>query len=270
MTTIYQKIGESFKFRVHEFLRSFGLDLVWFPPVDFRSDENEIFRDVGPLTMTRPERVYVLIQAVRYLTRAAIPGAILECGVWKECAAAARTLVQMKDLSRDLCLFDTFRRMTEPGDVDHSGRHASKVWADWVGANVDWCDAPLQQVQDVLYATGYPKEKMHFIEGRVEETIPAFAPESIVLLRLDTDWYDSTRHELIHLFPCLIRAGVLILDDYGHWQGSRKACDEYFEQNHVPILPKNRCRRPRRCKAVAISFADASEQRLVMQGGQVS
>ena len=91
-------------------------------------------------------------------------------------------------------------------------------------------------MKDVLYATGYPKEKIYFIEGRVEDTIPASAPGSIALLRLDTDWYESTRHELIHLFPRLTRAGVLIVDDYGYWQGSRKACDEYFEQNRVSIL----------------------------------
>jgi O-methyltransferase len=240
MTTIYQKISEPIRFKVHEFLRSFGLDVARFPPVDFRADEKEIFHAVRPLTMTSPERVYVLIQAVRYVTKAAIPGAIVECGVWKggSMAAAARTLLQMKDVSRDLYLFDTFEGMTPPGaeDVDFLGKHASEVWADWVGPNHALNNAPLEQVRNVLYATGYPKEKIHFIEGRVEDTIPASAPESIALLRLDTDWYESTRHELIHLFPRLIRAGVLIIDDYGHWQGSRKACDEYFEQNRVPIL----------------------------------
>jgi hypothetical protein len=240
MISIYQRIREPLKLKVHEILRSFGLDLVRFPPVDFHSDEKEILHAVRPLTMTSPERVYVLIEAVRYLTRAANPGAIVECGVWKggSMAAAARTLLQMNDVSRDLYLFDTFRGMTEPGseDIDFSGKHASQVRADWVGANSVWVDAPLERVKDVLYATGYPKEKIHFIEGRVEDTIPASAPASIALLRLDTDWYQSTRHELIHLFPRLSRAGVLIVDDYGHWQGSRKACDEYFEQNRVSIL----------------------------------
>lgn len=240
MTSIYQKISEPLRFKVHKFLRGFGVDVARYPPIDFRTDENEIFNAVRPLTMTSPERVYVLIQAVRYLTRSAIPGAIVECGVWKggSMAAAARTLLQMKDVSRDLYLFDTFQGMTPPSkeDVDYSGKHASHVCADWVGDNGAWCDAPLERVKEVLYATGYPKEKIHFVEGRVEDTIPAYAPESIALLRLDTDWYESTRHELIHLFPLLIRAGVLIIDDYGHWQGSRKACDEYFEQNSIPIL----------------------------------
>jgi O-methyltransferase len=228
------------KMHAKEVLHSFGLDVVHFPPVDFHRDETEIFQAVRPLTMTSPERVYVLIQAVRYLTRAGIAGPIVECGVWKggSMAAAARTLLQLKDTSRELYLFDTFKGMTEPTavDIDFSGAHASKVQADWVGGNSAWCDVPLTRVKDVLYATGYPKEKIHFIEGRVEDTIPVSAPESIALLRLDTDWYESTRHELVHLFPRLVRAGVLIVDDYGHWQGSRKACDEYFEQNRIPIL----------------------------------
>ena len=229
---------------IHKFFHLFGLDVHRFPPQlpeyppDFRSDETEIVRAVQPWTMTSPERIYVLIQAVRYLNRAAIPGAIVECGVWKggSMATVARTLLQMKDASRDLYLFDTFQGMTEPTmvDVDYSGKQASHVMAE---ANGTLCgDAPLEQVKKVLYATGYPKERIHFIEGRVEETIPAYAPESLALLRLDTDWYESTRHELLHLFPRLIRAGVIIIDDYGHWKGSRKACDEYFEQNRIPIL----------------------------------
>ena len=72
-------------------------------------------------------------------------------------------------------------------------------------------DAPLEPVKDLLHGTGYPMEKLHFIPGKVEETIPASAPTSIALLRLDTDWYESTRHELVHLFPRLTRSGVLII-----------------------------------------------------------
>ena len=62
-------------------------------------------------------------------------------------------------------------------------------------------------------------------------------PERIALLRIDTDWYESTRHELVHLYPRLSPGGVLIIDDYGHWQGARKAVDEYFQAglflNHI-------------------------------------
>jgi hypothetical protein len=87
-----------------------------------------------------------------------------------------------------------------------------------------------------MYETGYDREKISFVKGKVEETIPDNAPQSISLLRLDTDWYESTRHELIHLYPRLSHGGVIIIDDYGHWLGARKAVDEYIEQNNLCLL----------------------------------
>lgn len=66
--------------------------------------------------------------------------------------------------------------------------------------------------------------------------MPENAPEQIALLRLDTDWYESTKHELIHLTPRLVGDGILIIDDYGYWLGARKAVDEYLEENALPIF----------------------------------
>jgi hypothetical protein len=94
----------------------------------------------------------------------------------------------------------------------------------------------LDEVRGNVFSTGYPKDKIHFIEGKVENTIPLNMPRKIALLRLDTDWYQSTKHELIHLFPLLQRNGVLIIDDYGHWEGARKAVDEYVSGNSICIL----------------------------------
>lgn len=232
------------KSAIHRILRLFGLDLIKFPPreqaypPDFREDEAQLIRAVRPWTMTSAERIYTLIQAVRYVSMNDIAGDIVECGVWKggSMAAIARTLLDLQDTSRDLYLFDTFEGMPKPTgkDVDYSGKHAVEVLQEDAGSRC--ADAPLEQVREVLYGTGYPKEKIHFIKGRVEETIPASAPHAISLLRLDTDWYLSTKHELVHLFPRLARAGVIIIDDYGHWRGSREACDEYFRENSIPIL----------------------------------
>jgi hypothetical protein len=70
----------------------------------------------------------------------------------------------------------------------------------------------------------------------VEDTIPGNMPKKIALLRLDTDWYESTKHELTHLFPLLQSNGVLIIDDYGHWEGARKAVNEYISDKHIRIL----------------------------------
>jgi O-methyltransferase len=229
------------KAAIHKTFRLFGLDVIQFPPpypADFRNDEVKIISEVRPWTMTSAERIYALIQAVRYVSANDIVGDIVECGVWKggSMAAIARTLVQLQDVKRDLYLFDTFEGMPEPTarDVDYSGKRASEVLQEDSGFRCS--DAPLERVKEVLYGTGYPREKIRFVRGRVEETIPASAPVSIALLRLDTDWYASTKHELVHLFPRLAKAGVIIIDDYGHWRGSREACDEYFMQNHIPIL----------------------------------
>jgi O-methyltransferase len=228
---------------VHRFFRAIGLDIVRYHheeryPPDFRDDETGIIRDVRPWTMTSVERIYALIQAVRYLSSNGIAGDIVECGVWKggSMAAIAKTLLQVHDLKRKLYLFDTFEGMSEPtaNDLDYSGKNAFTLLAEQPRFKCD--GAPLEGVRKVLYDTGYPKERIHFVQGKVEETIPVSAPESISLLRLDTDWYESTKHELVHLFPRLARNGVIIIDDYGHWKGCRQACDEYFLQNRIPIL----------------------------------
>jgi O-methyltransferase len=227
---------------VHSLFRTFGLDVIKFDreamPADFGREDVAIIRAVQPFTMTSPERIFALIQAIRYIQKRAIPGSIVECGVWKggSMAATARALLETNDVSRDLYLFDTFEGMTDPTskDVDYSGVSASQVLTRDPGFKC--ANAPLEEVKKLLYATGYPRERLHFIPGRVEDTIPVSAPASIALLRLDTDWYESTRHELVHLFPRLAAGGVIIIDDYGHWRGSRLACDEYLEQNRIPLL----------------------------------
>jgi hypothetical protein len=100
-----------------------------------------------------------------------------------------------------------------------------------------WAIASLQDVESNLKSTSYPSEQVHLIKGNVEDTVPRQAPEKIALLRLDTDWYESTKHELVHLYPRLVPNGVLIIDDYGHWQGAREAVDEYFAgQKFKPLL----------------------------------
>jgi hypothetical protein len=92
------------------------------------------------------------------------------------------------------------------------------------------------RVRENVVSTGYPPNLFHFAKGRVEETLPAQAPDQLALVRLDTDWYESTRHELVHLYPRLAPGGVLIIDDYGHWDGVKRAVDEYFSAQAEPLL----------------------------------
>ena len=221
----------------------------WSDPTDFSTyggDLNQTHRDtlskVMHYTMTSPARIVALIDAVEYIHRANIPGSVVECGVWKggSMMAAALTLLRLGDL-RDLYLYDTFDGMTEPTahDIDINGHKAADLMreqARTTSVESIWCYAPLQGVRDAIETTGYPESLVHFVEGPVEETIPRTMPDQISLLRLDTDWYESTRHEFEHLYPLLVPGGVLIIDDYGHHRGCRKATDEYLARLPEPVL----------------------------------
>jgi hypothetical protein len=96
--------------------------------------------------------------------------------------------------------------------------------------------ADLADVKRNMALTGIESDQMIFVKGKVEDTIPNTIPEQIALLRLDTDWYESTKHELIHLYPKLIKKGILIIDDYGHWKGCKEAVDEYFAQHKIHLM----------------------------------
>jgi len=198
-----------------------------------------IIRDVRPYTMTSPSRVAALCEGVRYIHRNAIPGAIVECGVWRggSTMAVAQTLLNLNVTDRDLYLFDTFEGMTEPTSADHdlTGRMAADLLQSSDQVEV-WCRASLHEVQRNLGRVTYPQHRLHCVEGREEDTVPGRAPDQIALLRLDTDWYESTKHELEHLVPRLSDYGVLIIDDYGHWQGARRAVDEWMTSLEVPVF----------------------------------
>jgi O-methyltransferase len=209
---------------------------------DLTFADEAIIAFAAPFTMTTTERLYALINAIRYLCTYDIKGSVVECGVWKggSMVAAARTLLESGCTDRDLYLFDTYEGMTKPSELDADflgGAGTSEFEAKRTGPDSsDFCFACLDDVKGALFSTGYPRDRIHFIKGRVEDTIPSRTPERIALLRLDTDWYQSRKHELTHLFPRLRPGGVLIIDDYGHWQGCRVAVDEYLGDLSTPIL----------------------------------
>jgi O-methyltransferase len=211
-------------------------------PADMDADAARIIRQVSSRTMTSPERLFALIQAVRHVAAMQIPGAFVECGVWRggSMMAAAMTLLARGESTRDLHLFDTYEGMSPPTskDVDIGGQSADVLLGtqDRSDPGSAWCYASLDDVKAGMRSTGYPETRMHFVKGKVEETIPAHAPETVAILRLDTDWYESTRHEMEHLFPRLVKGGILIIDDYGHWKGAREAIDEYLRARNIHLL----------------------------------
>ncbi|MBK8207349.1 MAG: class I SAM-dependent methyltransferase [Planctomycetes bacterium] len=212
-------------------------------PIGYSEADKAIYREAKPFTMTDREKVLSLIHAVRYVINAGIPGDIVECGVWKggSMMAIARTLLTAGVQDRELYLFDTYEGMSTPTakDVNHKGHDARQVFDDTKFSDregSDWCYAALDEVKANLARIGYPAARIHYIRGKVEDTLPAAAPEQIALLRLDTDWYESTLHEMRTLYPRLVPGGVLIIDDYYTWQGSKDAVDEYLVEHGLKLF----------------------------------
>jgi O-methyltransferase len=233
------------KATVAKALNAVGYQVQRFPapriPHYLEQDNNyaHIIKAVEPFTMTPYEKIAAMIDAARYIAHAKIPGAVVECGVWRggSMMAAALALYEANDC-RDLYLFDTYAGMTAPTkqDVDYRGIPAAGRYVESIAVeHNEWCYASLEEVRRNMASTGYPVAMSHFIKGSVLETLPRESPREIAILRLDTDWYESTLHELKHLYPKLSHGGVLIIDDYGYWRGCRKAVEEYFARGR-PFL----------------------------------
>jgi hypothetical protein len=202
---------------------------------DLEPDFLRLYERCRAETMTSIERMYALYQAVRYAVDRDVPGDFVECGVWRggSVMLMALALLELERSDRTIWLFDTFTGMTPPSPEDiqeMSGRAATEILAERERSADDpfWGVASRAHVEENLHATGYPMSRFRVVEGDVMTTIPLETPVRIALLRLDTDWYATTRHEMEQLYPRLSPGGVLIIDDYGYWRGARKAVDEYF------------------------------------------
>lgn len=212
--------------------------------VDLLEDDAfmELYEACRPYTVTSMERMYALYRATRWIARRGLPGAVVECGVLRggSMMLAALQLQRDGDADRDLWLYDTFTGMEEPGPQDESvfGLRPRHRWRRRQEEDHNrWGYAPLDEVRANMENTGYSPDRVRYVRGRVQETLPGRRPERVALLRLDTDWYESTRHELEHLYPRLVPGGILIVDDYGHWKGARRAVDEYLgEREPTPFL----------------------------------
>ena len=202
----------------------------------------EIWTKVGPYTIVCGNRLGALMNHTDRILHDGIPGAFLECGVWRGgcMMAIAYTLLDLGCTDRELYLFDTYEGMTRPEeiDVDIHGQSALAAFAP-DQTRQDLC-APFDGVVEAMRSTGYPMDRVHFVQGDVMDTLPAQAPSPLALVHLDTDWYKSTRHELECLYPLISPCGVVIVDDYGWYAGSKKAVDDYFSVDELS-RPVVRC-----------------------------
>lgn len=235
-----------FRKTIRSILKNYGYDIVKTVGRDNYDDlEDEfklLFEQCRPYTLTSIERMYSLYQSIGYILKNNVEGDFAECGAWRGGSAMLMAFILNKYQIRDrkIYIYDTFEGMPAPSEFDLNlkGETAASLLESEKEdkENSIWCLASIEDVQHNLQLTGFPKENIEFIKGKVEITIPEHVPDHISLLRLDTDWYESTKHELLHLYPRLSREGVLIIDDYGHWQGARKATDEYFSNEEKKVL----------------------------------
>jgi hypothetical protein len=216
--------------------------------VSFKDIDDPYFINVFPhikahtiTSSNGPVPLWVLYKSIEYIVRNQIPGDIAECGVWNggSMLLAALALVHFGDTSRKIYLYDTFAGMPRPDDVDKrwDGIPALPTWQNYAATGKQWgYGGTMEMVQQVMRVSNYPADKLIFVEGMVEDTIPAQMAERLSLLRLDTDFYKSTYHELVHLYPTLSPGGILIVDDYGYYQGSRIATDQYIAENNLKVF----------------------------------
>lgn len=210
-------------------------------PRHYDDETRSIIARVRRRTMTGHVEIVALIEAVRYIVKRAIPGEIVECGVWRggSIQAAALSLLDAGATERELHLFDTFEGMTPPTDLDYrmtDGQSAESIMATSESDARIFAYASLDDVREAMAEVEYPSEKIFYHKGRVEDTVPDEAPGEIALLRLDTDWYDSTRHTLEHLYDRLSPGGILIIDDYSWWAGSHRGTEEWLERTGEPLF----------------------------------
>ncbi len=203
-----------------------------------------IITEVSGQVCQSPEAIAQLSRAVKYLAENDISGDFVECGVFKGASIICmiRTLQHYIGAKpRDIWLYDTFEGMPKPEAIDkfHSceeGEDLARWERERVGNGSTWVRGPLELVHANLKRTGYPEDRLKYIKGMVESTIPTYMPWDIALLRLDTDFYSSTKHELENLYPRVVSGGVVIIDDYGAFRGAQQATDEYIRDSGLKVL----------------------------------
>jgi hypothetical protein len=194
------------------------------------------------LTMTSLDSLKTLAVACKYLSLRRVEGDIVESGVWR--GGSALVCAYFLRAGQSLYLFDTYAGMTRPGKEDfrigeNDNSNTLKKWSSLKdGETSNWVKATLNEVQRNFDKFDLLNNRIQFIEGKVEETIPkVILPRKLALVRIDTDFYSSTKIALEIFWPKLSPGGILILDDYAHWDGARRAADEFFAESPQLMIP---------------------------------
>jgi hypothetical protein len=184
--------------------------------------------------MTSVTRSKLLWDFSKKVLNSDVPGDFVECGVWKGGSAGIMGMALEKfdaDHHRKLHLFDSFEGLPEPSELDGEG---AAIYSGGVSSgkleSVHQCEAGIDEVKNFLFNhLSLAEERLIFHQGWFQDTLPLLKehPSKIALLRLDGDWYESTKVCLDYLYDRVPKGGVIILDDYFCWEGCKKAADEF-------------------------------------------
>ncbi|HVI07959.1 MAG TPA: TylF/MycF/NovP-related O-methyltransferase [Candidatus Binatia bacterium] len=190
-------------------------------PSEFAS----LHRQVRRHTMCSNARLRGLHRAIRYVVSREIPGDVVECGCARGGSAALMGLtLQRLHARRKLWLFDTFEGLPAPTAHDPDFEVADLFTGTCIGT--------LEEVRDMFRRLGIANN-VEFVKGLFQQTLPAAPIARIAVLHIDGDWYDSVKACLDTLYDKVVPGGVIQLDDFGYWQGARKAVEEFFLERSI-------------------------------------
>ena len=221
----------------YAYVRRFTLDILCtaspLHPVHWATMLYLVRRVKPEYTMVKPQRLRVLYELSQEIDRNNVPGDIVECGVYNGGTAAMMAYPgRAHKKSRDLWLFDSFEGLPPPTEND--GAYEQKNYYE------GWCKGEIKKVEEIFRRLALPMERVHIVKGWFQDTFPMARIEPIALLHIDADWYESVKLCLEKFYPHVAAGGYVELDDYGTWEGCRKAVDEYFAAHHIRVELKTR------------------------------
>ena len=237
MKNFVKKIRNFFRFIKKPFLKKKDF---WKNNIPEIGEENKILiNSIGDYSLTPLVRRWNLIKSLHYINQNKLEGDIVECGIWRGGNLFLAKKIQdlyYKNIKRTFYGYDTFEGMPEPSVYD--GEKVVQIYKNFLKKGERWTEASLDDVENSIKKLFLSLDDFNLVKGKVEDTLinKKNLPSKISLLRLDTDFYESTKVELEILYPLLVQKGVLIIDDYGDFIGCRKAVDDYFFNKNVLMI----------------------------------
>ena len=210
----------------------------------FNLEKVNLFIKAFPYTMVGYKRLSNVYELSKKVVKSNLQGDFVECGVWKGgCSAVMGFVAQKEGRGRKTWLFDSFEGLPEPGKEDGDlAKTYSENKMQGQMKTINKCVGPMEDVKKIIFdILKLNKENIKLKKGWFQDTLPLAKEkiEKISILRLDGDWYESTKVCLDNLYDNVSAGGYVVIDDYGHWEGAKKALNEFFEQRNInPKLVK--------------------------------